>query len=489
MLAALVATMPFGTSFWIDEAVTVWITEGSLGEALGRALTYQGQSPLYFFIVWFVRYLPMPLEWSLRITSLVGLSVALCGVWAILNDRRDSDGSWWAVLFLLSLSSIAVVALGARPYMLAIAAVVWSFLFFQRWVDNGSQVDQVLFIVFTVIGFYLHYLFIGILAVELAWWFAYRPRRTALGIKRARIELVGSSACIAALCVPGVFQLLQLMWRAQDLTFAAPPAIEQLAEFLFPSLWVITCVSTWLIACRRSPNLRASTSAVLRRPTFLCLVGWHIIPPLLFYFWSSLGGANLFVHRYFLWHIVGGALLCGLVMAELMSRRVRLLSLGLFLILFLIQASGRHWIIEDWRSASRQLASTAQPALTLVYTGLIEAERGSWLRSIDHRAYLLAPLSVYPVPGPALPLPASITAARHDGFLNEELLPAIQSHGHVNLVASDKTLITADGRELSASTTLRRYLERLGLMMTKETRHGGVIVFEFIKSREDAGQL
>ena len=47
--------MPLSSSLWLDELGTWWVVKDGAGDAIDRALTFHGQSPLYYLIVWSAR--------------------------------------------------------------------------------------------------------------------------------------------------------------------------------------------------------------------------------------------------------------------------------------------------------------------------------------------------------------------------------------------------------------------------------------------------
>ena len=47
--------MPLVSSLWLDELGTWWVVKDGAGDAVHRALTFHGQSPLYYLIVWAAR--------------------------------------------------------------------------------------------------------------------------------------------------------------------------------------------------------------------------------------------------------------------------------------------------------------------------------------------------------------------------------------------------------------------------------------------------
>ncbi|WKZ57974.1 MAG: glycosyltransferase family 39 protein [Bdellovibrionota bacterium] len=477
-VAAIIATAPYGASLWIDEILSAWITDGSLGSAVSRSLTYQGQSPLFFILLWLLRCLPMPLEISLRLLSVLSGVMAGWGLWRVVDDRRERMASLWAVVLFLTIDAVLVSGMSARPYMLALALVVWSFHSFQAWLKDGSPTQQWIFIGCTVAAFYTHYLFVGVLLIEIIWWYVYKPRRTIVGDKRAYIEMVGSVGCIAALCLPGLYQLIQLFYRTQELTFAAPPDAVRLLSILFPPLCLIGVAIAVVLASLSQNQPVERLRNTLQRPFVICCLFWHIFPPIVFFTWSLSGGPGLFLERYFLWHSIGLVLALAIIMAEIVPQAHRVLAIGCVVGLSIISNAARSWKVEDWRGALRAVERRENAPLVLLYTGLIEAERSGFARSIDHREYLLAPVHVYAPALQALPIPFTIGTERHRDYRNEQLLPSLQGREQVTLVAVDKEVLVDGKHTEEAVSALEKFLAAHGFIRRSSEHYGAVQVVE-----------
>jgi hypothetical protein len=80
-LGILVALFKFGlgASFGLDETISAWVTDASLQQSWQRALSYQGQSPLYFALLWCWRSLSGDSEWALRLPSFLDIFADPCG--------------------------------------------------------------------------------------------------------------------------------------------------------------------------------------------------------------------------------------------------------------------------------------------------------------------------------------------------------------------------------------------------------------------------
>ena len=69
--------VPLFSSLWLDELGTYWVVKDGLGDAVHRALTFHGQSPLYYSIVWAARSVGGNSEAVLRLPSLIATAASL----------------------------------------------------------------------------------------------------------------------------------------------------------------------------------------------------------------------------------------------------------------------------------------------------------------------------------------------------------------------------------------------------------------------------
>ena len=68
--------MPLFSSLWLDELGTWWVVKDGAGDTIHRALTFHGQSPLYYLIVWSARVVGGRSELVLRLPSLIAAVVS-----------------------------------------------------------------------------------------------------------------------------------------------------------------------------------------------------------------------------------------------------------------------------------------------------------------------------------------------------------------------------------------------------------------------------
>src|SRR5437763_344046 len=74
LVAAALRIQPLSESLWLDELHTAWCAVGPLDEVARRA-AIGNQSPLYFWLEWFIVGILGPTELSLRLLSIAAGSV------------------------------------------------------------------------------------------------------------------------------------------------------------------------------------------------------------------------------------------------------------------------------------------------------------------------------------------------------------------------------------------------------------------------------
>src|SRR6185312_16150596 len=102
-------------SLWLDECITAWVISGNFYDAVSRSITYQGQSPLYFVLLWIWRALAGSSELALRLPSIGAIAVAALGVYKLARRFAAPAPAAAGVTIFLS-STFVLHAMSARPY-------------------------------------------------------------------------------------------------------------------------------------------------------------------------------------------------------------------------------------------------------------------------------------------------------------------------------------------------------------------------------------
>ncbi len=379
---------PLAESFWLDETLSSWITSAGAEEVWHRTLDFQGQSPLYYEVLWLVRQVFGGSEVALRAPSLLfaGCSLVFLARIGSLLFREHAIAPV-AVSILISADGFQRAAISARPYALGIACVFGSVFYLLQFAKKKRPVDLVLYGSITVIAFYSHYLFASILLLHVVIAITY-------GVLRKSFAVALSLVCL--MLVPGILHLRHLMSRAGELSFAQPPSIAAFFPALVPLPVLVVGVIALLLAVIWGARWR---EVKFDRCGALLLGFWIFSPVILFFMASILSGNSILVARYWVWQVGGVGLAFGAVIATISSQHHRTIATVTLLCGLLFRLLTQQWQLEDWRNAAH-LAQEEAASEIILFSGLIESE-SAWLRdSPAVQEYLRAPLSVYGVTKP-----------------------------------------------------------------------------------------
>jgi hypothetical protein len=394
---------PFTASFWLDETITAWIVSGSLASAWTRAIDFQGQSPLYYSLVWVVRQLFGGGELVLRALS-IGCGALVLFVAARIA-RKLSTG-WTVPLVVVALligsDGFQDAVLSARPYALAMLCASTSLLLLLSLREGYSVGKVAAFSASLVATFYAHYLFAVVGLVHLL---------VLVGDRQLMRRLLPWGVVTALACVPGVFQLVSLSRRAAALSFGAMPVISidslwQLPAALLawslgvlkitvPVIAVVSCGVGVILAVIWDGRVRLGVAV---RANLVLLMSYVLIPPLLFLIVSCLSPSMLLVPRYWSWSLVPLAVLLALIVGSVQGQRARKIAVLTTLVFLILRVLSQERALEEWRGAAALARASA--TRVVLFSGLIEAEGPSQIEVGEYYQYLRAPLLVYGVEQP-----------------------------------------------------------------------------------------
>ena len=404
-------------SFWLDELITAWVVRDGLQDVVTRATTFQGQSPLYFLFAWAAKCILGYHEWSLRLPSLLWNLFTIGFVYEFFRRLKDRDFAACGAGSLALLMAVTRSLCEARPYALAMSCFTLSLLCLVRWARSGKPMEMLCFVCAAMGAFYAHYLFsigfplYGVVLVYL---------RRELRISRGDFAVAASTAML--LGVPALWQLYLLTGKSSLYSFSGPPGLVCWMLNVFrdqSTLALLAGVSLLLFYTRGR-----GASPLERNQPFLILglIFW-LYPGIAIAVISFISGTPVFVPRYFVYALLGEALVQTGLLCSIASgtqRVMAFLSVGLFALVPYLRSP---IFPEDWRTALASISSSAPPAsVVLLITGQCEAKDISWFRSSDNRDYLLSPSSYYSVGYPTLPLPYFVSEySALDIFSEDEL--------------------------------------------------------------------
>ena len=159
--------MPLSSSLWLDELGTWWVVKDGAGDTIHRALTFHGQSPLYYLIVWSARVVGGRSEVVLRLPSLIAAVVSAILLYRLALTLISREAARLTVLAFAATQIVAFEASEARPYAIATTVTIASTLALVRWLDDGRRWSRALvYALLAITVVWMHYLFALVLVAH-----------------------------------------------------------------------------------------------------------------------------------------------------------------------------------------------------------------------------------------------------------------------------------------------------------------------------------
>jgi hypothetical protein len=407
LLTAAVWLPLLGRSFWIDEACTYWMVHDGFVRAIQKTWHYPGQSPLYSGIASLFCFSESPLrDQLLRIPSLIGIALAAYFLYRLAEKRIAHGAGIIAVILFLLHPNVAAVGYQARPYGLAMAALMGSCWALCEWEETRSRIYLLWFVVASVLVIYLHYVFVPIFGMQglfILYVFFVDRRRNRW------VELAGAALLIALLCVPLMRHVLLMVHERAVLSFNEPPHLFDLTEFLLSSVLVAGLMIVGYLVPKLYP---AATPQQLKMPssTLFFLMCWWLLAPMLFFVISRFTQTRPFVPRYLLFTLPAQALLFGYAGIRLFGfvggRVWALLGALVFaanpILLLRTPTNTLLPMIQFIRS---------RPADPVFFPSMVfESTFYNWRAGNEPKSWLMAQMTAYPVRNPVYPLPGIPTS-------------------------------------------------------------------------------
>jgi hypothetical protein len=388
-----------GTSFWLDETGTWWIVKDGAAEAVRRAFSWSGQSPLFYLVAWLSSRVFGLNEIALRIPSVLAMTGAIYFLYRIAERLYDRASA--AVVAFVFLCVVSFYAVDARPYalaMLCLTASTWALL---RWLDANRPLDAVLYAITAALVVYAHCilslgLVAGIIYAAVTVW--KEPRRLAW--------LIFLQAMVALVCVPLVPELRRFYATRSSHTFTGLPTVgDLLAGFIPCSIAGALILLVWIcMAVRGEANIEGKCT----RRAALLIGTWAVFAPFVLFLLPAVADLRLFVDRYYSSALPGQALLAGGLLSSIRPGAVRkalLLVLGAASIFAQGRLSANSHGNEDWRAAMAFVQKEAGPAPVFLVSPFAEATDFKALKDPRTHDILFAPELLYGEPVRSIRLP------------------------------------------------------------------------------------
>jgi len=393
-------------SFWVDEAGTYWMVHQGVAQSVPKTLVFPGQSILYSIVAALFCFDGSPLrDFLLRIPSVIGIALAAWFLFRI-GEKWIGRGAGLAVVVLFIFHpDLTLIGYQARPYALAIGAVTASCWALLEWDRSRSRRHLAIYLLASLLVFYLHYFFAVVLAVHAV----YVAYVVLVGGRRTRIWEVFCAWCaIPLLCLPLVPHLRSLVRERATMPYLHAPSIRDLTDYLGPS----ELLAGLLIAAVVMGFLYPRTAGTARegKPELIVLImGWWLIGPLLFFVISRATLMTVFVPRYLAFTYPGQAL----VLAYLGYRAFGASGARIWAMAGVLAFAANPLILTRWKQGPDELLPVirmvrARPNVPVFFPSLLQQSLFyDWRAGNRPESYLFASLVAYPISNPLLPMPVA----------------------------------------------------------------------------------
>lgn len=397
--------MPLGSSFWLDEMVTVFVVHNGAGHASLKIAPQVSESIYYVVAGAFARIFGSS-EIAYRGVSVLAMGATLYFVFRLAMRLINPQAGWFAVVACLALRGIDYQASDARPYAFGTCVAACSLWLLVRWLDSGRFWDGLYFVAVASLLWRIHLIYWPFYAIYVGYTISRLLRgETRVGMRQAVLFF----ALMVVFLVPVATSALALYDQAGAHVVAAAPSFRDLINALKLGLvagtWTIAFV---LVRWQRWPQNERSAGS---RSALLLVVGWWLCQPLCLFAFSWITGNSVFVPRYLFIALPGAALMATMAAAPFLPLalwRPVSLVLGVGVLVVLGQWS-RVWPVHqnsDWRGAAAGIQRLGIPELPVICPSpFIEARAPAWSPSYPLPGFLYAHLSVYPISGRIYPFP------------------------------------------------------------------------------------
>lgn len=388
---------PLGSSFWLDELGTYWVIKDGFATTIHRAISVQGQSPLYYLIERVALLLGGRNEIALRLPSVIFMALATWVTWRVALRLFDVETGFLAGAVFVSLGGISFAAIDARPYALALLVSTTATLFLLRWIDSEERKDALAYVIFAALTLYVHYLFALTIAVHVT--YVLIQRRSQRELLRRFVSML---ILVGILCLPLTPQFASLIRRSGSLSWLGTPVlISLLASLAQP----VAILAAGLLLARLARRSGMAQGPELEKSKAGLLLTWAMLAPVCTFLVSRLTAAKIFYPRYFLSAVPALAILAGWTVRQVALPALRVLLLLSLVVVAINQSSPVHQP-DDWRGALRTAAAfTPADAPVALYSGFVEAQSLQFTHDRDLQGFLLSPASFYAVHRSLIVLP------------------------------------------------------------------------------------
>ncbi|MDC0358874.1 glycosyltransferase family 39 protein [Oligoflexia bacterium] len=479
LLAILVAVLilclaPLTQSLWVDEAISYWVASASLTETFDRAITFQGQSPLYFILLWVVIQIAGLSEIVLRAPSLICFFVSCVFLYRLAEDLFDKETASISLLLFICCDGVLRAGFSARPYSAALMCSLGAMLALIYWIRGGKLRHQALYVLLSVGAIYFHYLYAGMLIIHLIYVAFTKPADRAVTSRQVLAALL----VMAVLFLPAIFHVLRLATREAELAYALMPTAVDLLKSWLPITLLVYVITPLVFVWAMFRVTLKQVHLNLRKIGFLVI--WWLLPATLFFAYSHASGHSLFIERFFLWNVPALVILAALLLSSVNAPKARVIAVVLACLLIAIREGDRVWQIENWAEAVNVINGfeSEQKLPLLAYSGLVESDRIAWLKDEDKLSYILAPLAYYPVQANHTALPSNVEAPDRKNYFETEVVSKLRQSDSLLFLCAYKKRVFEDGTQVLVHDYYNKIFSEHGFQSQALVSKGEVLLFK-----------
>jgi hypothetical protein len=430
---------------FLDEFGTFWVVSNGIHDVFTRALTVQGQSPFFYLCTWILVQLFGSSEIALRLISPLSVA-ATCFFIARLSIRLvHPKSAIYSVIFFFCLLLPHLDVWLSRPYALGLFFTSLSTFLLLRWLEKDCPTRLVLyalsagFLLYT--GFILFTIVIFHQLVIAACYILSAKQHVSLKAYLSHLAL------LALIVSPTFGQLKDLLGRGGQLVFLPQPGTQELARSIFGLELALALFFYFLarVLFRSSPALKPYDLCKIKTSlssdvSWLILIFWVALPPIILFTTSHVLGSSVFISRYLSVTLPGLALLVVKICFNIQKRELGKLALLIIsgLLLFLTTRL-LPMLSEDWKSASIAISEDKRTAscTILLSSGFIESAQPALLQDPLFASFIGSPLLYYKIPHPfyLLPFPGLKDS---ESYLETTVIPLLNETDCVYIILRNK---------------------------------------------------
>jgi mannosyltransferase len=440
LIVAALWIRPITSSLWIDEFGTWWTIKDGVRQAIDRSWTYQGQSPLYYLVVWGTRHVTGSSEWALRMPSVLfaGLSVLL--LYRLVRRLVDVECARIAAVVFIAWPIVAFSSIDFRPYALATLLAIAATSALVRWLDRGGLWAGVLYVVLLATAIWAHYLF-GLIVIAHVCYAVVRIRDGSTRVRPRSLAAAGAG--VVVLVAPLGVELAGLWGRRDSVALPSGLSVDWVVTLVAPAAVVGALIIGGGLAAANGGRL--TTRLGVATADLLLIVVWVVGPTLVLIVGSLVSPLGL-QGRYSLVWVPGAVVLAAVAIRAFepaVARRIIVLVLA---VLSILAIGGDHHL-GDTRGALAAVEARADDrTLVLVQSGYIESLQLDWYEDPERVSYLGAQTSYYPVPGRVVVMPVDMSPVTD--FARERIRSSLDGADEVLLVTTNPAYATWVGEVL-----------------------------------------